>query len=101
MWSSSSAVRVGVDVEVSIELGDEVGVADRIVVEDGDVAGGLVGDVDLVSLSTRRIERAAHGDDVVVGVGGEDEDALGEELVAWRSRVAGATFGSVCRRASR
>ena len=38
-----------------VELGDEIGEADRVVVEHGDVAGRLIGDVHLVPWSTRRM----------------------------------------------
>ena len=91
MWASSSAVRSRRDVEVAIELGDEIGEADRVVVEHGDVAGGLVGDVDLVALVDEADQRAAHGDHVVVRVGREDEHALGEDVV-----VSGASGRPGC-----
>ena len=53
--------------------------ANRVVVEHGDVAGGLVGDVHLVPLVDQPDERAAHRDHVVVRVRREDEHALGED----------------------
>ena len=68
------------DVEVRVELGDEIGEADRVVVEHGDVARRLIGDVHLVPLVDQPNERAAHRDHVVVRVGREDEHALGKML---------------------
>ena len=82
-----------VDAEHAVELDGEVGEACGVGVEDRDVARDLVGDVDLVALLGEADERAAHGDHVVVGVGGEDDDALGEDLVAGSGDVAGAAFG--------
>ena len=56
-------------VEMLVELGDEIGVADRVVVEHGDVARRLVGDVHLVPLIRKADQRAAHRDHVVVRMG--------------------------------
>ncbi len=61
----------------------------RVRVEDRDRAGGLVGDVHLVALVDEAKERAAHRDDVVVGMRAEDEDPLGEDPVAGAIDVAG------------
>ena len=47
-------------------------------VGDGARARNAVGNMDLVALIDEAAERAAHGDDVVVGVRREDEDAFGE-----------------------
>ena len=52
---------------------DEIGETPGVVVEDGDVAAGHVGDVDLVALLDQADQRAAHADDVVVGVRAEDQ----------------------------
>ena len=57
----------------SIELGHEIGEAPGVVIEDGDVAAGHVGDVDLVPLLDQADDRAAHADDVVVRMRAEDE----------------------------
>ena len=65
-----------VDVEEPVELDDEIGEAPGVVIEDGDVAAGHVGDVDLVALLDQADERAAHADDVVVGMRAEDQDGL-------------------------
>ena len=64
-----------VDAEQAVELDHEVGEPPGVVVEDGDVAAGHVGDVDVVPLLDQADERAAHADDVVVGMRAEDEDA--------------------------
>ncbi len=48
-----------VDAEQVAELGDEIGVAPGVVVEDGDVAAGHVGDVDAVPLAHQADDRAA------------------------------------------
>ena len=48
------------------------------VVVDGDIAGGLVGDMDIVTLADQPDEGSAHRDDIVVRVRGEDEDGLRE-----------------------
>ena len=59
----------------AVEALDELGIAEGIVVEDAEVAADHVGDVDLVALLDEAGEGAAHADDVVVGVRGEDDDA--------------------------
>ena len=74
------------------ELADEVDVAAGRVVPHGDVAAGLVGHVDFVPLVAEADEGAAHADDVVVGVGAEDDDALGERALAGQA-AGGAQFG--------
>ena len=89
-------------IEVRVELGDEVGEADRIVVEHRDVAGRLVGDVHFVALIDQADQRAAHRDHVVVRMRREDEHALGKDVVV---RVAcgrpAAWRAPACRPASR
>src|SRR5262249_1383530 len=67
----------------------EIHEANRVVVEHGDVAGGLVGDVHLVALIDQADQRAAHRDDVVVRVRREDQHAFGEEFLALAGDVAG------------
>ena len=59
----------GANLELSAEVLDKLGEANRIFIEDGDVAGGLIGDVDLVSLVDQSNQRAAHGNHVVVRMG--------------------------------
>jgi hypothetical protein len=75
--------------EETIEVAAKSAKRSASCVEDGDVARGLVGDVDLVPLLDEADERAAHADDVVVGVGREDDDALGEDRVVRAVDVAG------------
>ena len=53
---------------------EKVQVAADVVVEHGDVPGGLVGDGDLVPVLHQLPEHPTHGDDVVVGMRGEDQD---------------------------
>ena len=60
------------------ELADEVDMAQGRLIPDGDIARGLVGDVNIVALIAQADESAAHRDDIVVRVGREDEDPLGE-----------------------
>ena len=100
--ASSSAARLRRDVEVRVELGHELGEANRIVVEHGDVAGRLVGDVHFVALIHQADQRAAHRDHVIVRMRRKDEHPLGEDVVvsvtcgrpaAWRAPA--------CRPASR
>ena len=69
---------LGREPELAAELGHKVSVPHGGVVPHGDVAAGLVCDVHLMALIAQADERAAHGDHVVVGVGGEDHHALGE-----------------------
>ena len=57
-----------------VKLIHELEEAECVVVMDGDIAGGLVGDVYIVALFDEPQEGAAHGDDVVIGVGAEDDD---------------------------
>ncbi len=57
-----------IDPEATIELRCEVGEADRVFVEHGDFAGGLVRHVHLVALLHEPDQRAAHRDHVVVRV---------------------------------
>ena len=52
---------------------DEIGETPGVVIEDGDVAAGHVGDVDVVPLLDQPDQRAAHADDVVVGMRAEDQ----------------------------
>ncbi len=75
--------------EQAVVLGGEVGEADGVGVEDGDVPARLVGDVDLVPLVDQADQGAAHADHVVVGVGAEDQDPLGEHVVGRAGDVAG------------
>ena len=53
---------------------DEVEVAPHLVIEDRDVAGGLVRDRDLVPVLVQLAQHAAHRDHVVVGVRAEHDD---------------------------
>ena len=90
----------------AVELADEVGVAQGGLVEDGDVAAGLVGDVDLVPLLAQADERAAHADHVVVRVGLKTTTRLGKIVVAGARCGVESPGGSgdgrrACRRASR
>ena len=50
------------------QIGGEIGEANGVGVEDGDVAAGLIGDVDFVALIDQANEGAAHADDVVIGM---------------------------------
>lgn len=79
---------LGANAEVLVELGDKFGKANHVVVEDGDIARGLVGDVDLVLLIDETNQRAAHRDDVVVGMRREDDDAFGKDIAIGTGAVA-------------
>ena len=74
--------RLGAHAEGLAELLDKIDVAVGRLVPDGDVAAGLVGDVDVVTLLAEPDERAAHADHVVVGMGTEHHDPLGERIRA-------------------
>ena len=81
---------------------DEIGEADRVVVEHGDVAGRLVGHVHLVPMIDQPDERAAHRNHVVVRMRREHEHALRENVVVRLRTVARLLArGPACRRASR
>ena len=77
-----------IDAEVAIELGGKLGETDRIVVEHGDVAGRLIGDVHVVALVDQADQRAAHRDHVVVRMRREDEHPLGENVVVRPATIA-------------
>src|SRR5262245_303685 len=62
-----------VDAEQLIERADVVGEAPGIVIEDGDVAAGHVGDVHLVPLLDQANDCPPHADDVVVRMRTEDK----------------------------
>ena len=71
-----------------VELGHEIGEADRIVVEHGDVARRLIGDVHFVPLIGQPDQRAAHRDHVVIRMRREHEHALGKDVVVRTRPVA-------------
>ena len=82
------------DAEMPIEFGDEIGEPDRVGVEHGDIAGGLIGDMHFVPLIDQAEQRAAHRDHVVIGMGREDHDPLGKDRVGAAADVAGRLRGS-------
>ncbi|MEY3458022.1 MAG: hypothetical protein RL215_1179 [Planctomycetota bacterium] len=59
---------VGHQSECCAVVRDELGEAKSVIVEDGDIAGGLVGDVYIVSLISKSNEGSAHGDDIIIRV---------------------------------
>ncbi len=69
------ATSCSVDAEHAVEFGDHVGDAAGVVIEDGDVAAGHVGDVDFVAIFDQANQRAAHADHVVVGMRAEADHA--------------------------
>ncbi len=94
---------LAVDAEHFVEVGGEVGEADRIGIEHRDVAGGLVRDVNLVALvdeadaACRPWRSHRHP-----GAGEKIEHALGEDLVAAGGRGRRAAWPrAACRPASR
>ena len=66
--------------ECAAILRDKIRVANRRLIEDRDVAAGLIGDVNIVALIAKPDQRAAHADNIVIRVRAEDDDALGETL---------------------
>ena len=67
--------------------------AECVIIEDGDITGGLIGDMDVVALVGEANECAAHGDNVVVGVWREAEDAFGEDVIEGLWSVTGTFAG--------
>lgn len=61
---------------------DEVHEACHLLVAHGNVATGLIGHMQVVALLDKALDGTTHRDDVVVGMGREDNDALGEWLGA-------------------
>ena len=68
--------RRGPEVDHARRAPQEVQIASDLVVEDGDVARGLVGDRHPVAVLDQFPEQAAHRDHVVVRVGRENDDVL-------------------------
>ena len=59
-----------------------MGVTDRIRIEHGNIAGGLIRDMNFVSLIREADQRAAHGDDVIIRVGRKYQNAFGKGGIA-------------------
>lgn len=68
--------KVAVEVKNLVESVDEVHKACRFLVGYGYIAGGFIGDMHVVALAYKAIDCPAHGDYVVVGVGGEYDYTL-------------------------
>ena len=74
---------------------NEVHEADHLVVTDGDTAGSLVGNVNIMPLIDESCERTAHTDDIVIGVRGEDHHVLREGFSPFGTiAVVGVGFAS-------
>ena len=84
--------RIGVEIELLIKFFGKVDKAGDIVVEYGDVARGLVGDMHLVALIGESDQRAAHRNDIVVWVRRKNEDALRENIVVRPIAIARLLF---------
>ncbi len=72
---SAAEARVPV-LEIAGRAAQEVEIAADLVVEDGDVPRRLIGDQDVILVLVQFRQDAAGRDHVVVGVGGEHNDAL-------------------------
>ena len=57
-----------IDAEQPVVFGDQIGDASGVMIEDGDVAAGHVGDMHLVAVLDQPDQRASHADDVIVRV---------------------------------
>ncbi|SRR5260221_7499796 len=63
----------------------KIGKANSILIKYGDVSRRLIGHVDLMPLVDQTDKRTAHGNDVVIGMGTENDCALGKGFCALRT----------------
>ena len=76
---------VGLVAKELVETVDEVHEACHLLIANSNVSAGFVGDMHVVALLYESSNGATHGDDIVVGVWGEDDDLLGERLCTLRT----------------
>ena len=68
---------VGAVAKELVEAVDEMHIKAHLLVGNGDIATGLIGDMHIVPLLDQSADGAPHRDDIIVGMRREDDDALG------------------------
>jgi hypothetical protein len=73
-------------------VGNKFSEPQSVIIEDSNVAGSLVGDVDVVALIRQSNEGATHRNDIIIGVRGEAEHAFGKDVIKRPGTISGTLF---------